>query len=105
MSDTTHITRFCHLFLDGADQYLFVKNLDCGAHSQAQLVIHLQSGELRVQKVSLKRLNNQDKEKEDGEKVLFYLQEQAVKLGIQPHIVHLFSANNAPAAQKAGKGK
>lgn len=105
MSDTTLITRFCHLFLDGEDQYLFVKNLGFGENSQAQLVLHLQTGELRVRKVSRTYLDEDEKNTEDREKVLFYLQEQAAKLGIQPHIGHLFSANDVPAAQGAGKGK
>lgn len=105
MSEITHTTRFCHLFLDGDDQYLFVKNLNFGANSQAQLVLHLQTGELRVRKVSRRYLDDQQKKKEDREKVLVYLQEQAAKLGIQPHIAHLFSANDVPAAQGAGEGK
>lgn len=105
MSDRTHTTRFCHLFLDGEDQYLFVKDLGYGANSQAQLVLHLQTGELRVRKVSRRNLDKNEKKKEDREKVLFYLQEQAAKLGIQPHIAHLFSANDVPTAQGAGKGK
>lgn len=105
MSDTTHTTRFCHLFLDGEDQYLFVKNLGSGAYSQAQLVLHLPTGELRVRKVSRRHLDEPEKQKEDREKVLFYLQEQATKLGVQPHIAHLFSAHDVPAAQGAGEGK
>lgn len=105
MSDRTHTTGFCHLFLDGEDQYLFVKNLGFGVYSQAQLVLHLQTGELRVRKVSRRQLDEQQMKKEDREKVLFYLQEQAAKLGIQPHIAHLFSANDVPAAQGADEGK
>ncbi|KAK7698537.1 hypothetical protein SLS64_012405 [Diaporthe eres] len=105
MSETTHTTGFCHLFLDAGDQYLFVKDLGYGAHSQAQLVQHLQTGELRVRKVSRRHLDEKEKKKEDREKVLFYLQEQAAKLGIQPHIAHLFSANDVPAAEGASKGK
>ncbi|KAG6365671.1 hypothetical protein INS49_007282 [Diaporthe citri] len=105
MSETAHATSFCHLFLDGEDQYLFVKNLGSGAYSQAQLVLHLQTGELRVRKVSRRHLDEEEKKKEDREKVLFYLQEQAAKLGVQPPIAHLFSAHDVPAAQGMGKGK
>lgn len=105
MYDITQITRFCHLFLDGADQYLFVKNLGFGAKSQAQLVLHLQTGELRVRKVSLKPLNENETKVEDKEKVLFYLQQEAAKLGLQPHMAHLFSATDVPAAPGKGKGK
>ncbi|KAL1880028.1 polo-like kinase 3 [Diaporthe australafricana] len=51
MSSLNLVTRYSHLFVDGEDQYLFVKNLGRGAYSRAQLVLHLQSGELRVRKI------------------------------------------------------
>lgn len=105
MTYLTHMTRFSHMFIDGADQYLFVKNLELGSCSQAQLVLHLQTGELRVRKVSREHLDEDEKKSEDREKVLFYLQQQAQKLGIQPHIAQLFSTNDVPAAQGAGEGK
>lgn len=103
MSDTTHVRRFCHLFFDETDEYLFIKELNHGSHSRAQLVLHLQTGERRVRKVSIYHLNEEEKKIEDREKVLFHLQEQAAKLGTHPHIVHLYSANDVPAAPKAGK--
>lgn len=103
MTDITHITRFCHLFVDEADRYLFVKNLALGSYSRAQLVLHLRTGELRVRKVSCEYLDEDEKNGEDREKVLFYLQEQAEKLGVQPHIARLISANDVTAAQGAGK--
>lgn len=105
MTYLTHITRFCHMFIDGSDRYLFVKNLELGSCSQAQLVLHLQTGELRVRKVSREHLDENEKQSEDREKVIFYLQQQAQKLGIQPHIAQLFSTNDVPAAQGAGEGK
>lgn len=80
-----------------------MKNLRCGAHSQAQLVLHLQTGELRVRKVSVLRLKEEDKETGNREKVLFYLQDEATKLGVQPHIAHLISLNDVPAGQFEGK--
>lgn len=103
MSDTTHIQRFCHLFLDETDEYLFVKDIGCGSHSRVQLVLHLQTRELRVRKVSIHHLDEKEKKIKDREKVLFHLQEQAAKLGTHPHIVHLYSANDVPTAAKAGK--
>lgn len=99
------VTRFGHLFTDRDDQYLFVKNLGRGASSRAQLVLHCQSGELRVRKVSLRYLDENDIKVEDREKVLFYLQEQAAKKRLQPNISHLFSASDVLASPSQESGR
>lgn len=77
MSSLNQVTRHGHLFVDGQDEYLFVKTLGCGPNSQAQLVLHLQTGELRVRKVTLRHLDKHMKKSEDKEKVIFYQQDQA----------------------------
>ncbi|KUI67452.1 hypothetical protein VM1G_02920 [Cytospora mali] len=68
--------KYAHLFVDGDDQYLFVKSLGNGDQSYAQLMWHLQSGKLRVRK------------------------ERARKTSVQPNIVHMFSGGNVPARQQ-----
>lgn len=98
MSGGSRITKFCHLFFDGDDQYVFIKNLGQGRSSQAQLVIHVQTCELRVRKVSHLPLDYEATKIEDREKVLFFLQEQAAKRGVQPHISYLYSTSDVPGA-------
>lgn len=100
MSGGSRITKFCHLFFDGDDQYVFIKNLGQGRFSQAQLVLHIQTCELRVRKVSHLPLEYEATKIPDREKVLFYLQEQAAKRTVQPHISYLYSTSDVPAAQK-----
>lgn len=51
-----------------------------------------------MRKVSHFPLDSEATRVEDGEKVLFLLQEQAAKQGVQPHISHLYSAGDVPAA-------
>ncbi|KUI53194.1 putative serine/threonine-protein kinase roco8 [Cytospora mali] len=68
--------KYAHLFVDGDDQYLFVKILGNGDQSYAQLMWHLQSGKLRVRK------------------------ERARKTSVQPNIVHMFSGGDVPARQQ-----
>ncbi|POS69026.1 hypothetical protein DHEL01_v212581 [Diaporthe helianthi] len=103
MSRGSRITRFCHLFLDGDDQYVFFTSLGYGSTSQAQLVLHVQTSELRVRKVSHLPLDQAATRIEDSEKVLFLLREQAAKQGVQPHISHLYSASDVPAASSTGR--
>jgi serine/threonine protein kinase len=98
MSWGYRVTKFCQLFLDGDDQYVFIKLLGQGLSSQAQLVLHVQTGELRVRKVSHQPLKHEDTKIEDREKVLFYLQEQAAMRQVHPHISYLYSAGDVPAA-------
>ena len=98
MSGGSRITKFCHLFFDGDDQYVFIKSLGEGRSSQAQLVLHVQSRELRVRKVSHLPLDYEATKIEDREKVLFFLQEQAANRGVQPHISCLYSTSDVPAA-------
>lgn len=97
--------KYAHLFVDEDDQYLFVKNLGSGAQSYAQLVWHLQSGELRVRKVSVRRLSHTEKEKDDTERdLLTKLQERARETNLQPNIVRIFSGGDVPARQEQAEG-
>lgn len=94
----SRITKYCHLFLDGEDGYVYLTTLGYGRASQAQLVLHIPTCELRVRKVSHFHLDREATEIEDSEKLLFSLQEQAIKQGVQPHISYLYSASDVPAA-------
>ncbi|KAJ0108151.1 hypothetical protein J7T55_007270 [Diaporthe amygdali] len=102
MANGDRIHRFGHVFVEGQDQYLFVKSLGYGASSQAQLVLHVQSGDLLVRKVKTERLCEAEKNIPDRENVLFYLQQQAAQRDEQPNIVRLFSANDVWAVQGPG---
>ncbi|ROV96960.1 hypothetical protein VSDG_04107 [Cytospora chrysosperma] len=68
--------KYAHLFADGDDQYLFVRNLGNGDQSYAQLLWHLHFGGLRVRK------------------------ERARETNVQPNIVRLFSGTDVPARQE-----
>lgn len=88
--------------MDGGDQYLFVKILGTGSEASAQLVVHLQTGELVVRKVAKRLLDEEETEVEDPERILFSLQTQAHKHGIQLKVSHLYSADDEPAPQRRG---
>ncbi|KAG8161391.1 hypothetical protein KVR01_008378 [Diaporthe batatas] len=92
--------KFGHLFIDGEDQYLLIKTIGSGADAIAQLVLHVQTGELVVRKVGNVLLNEDQIHREDPERVLFALQSQARERGVQPSISHLQSADEVPTPQK-----
>ncbi|KAG8161777.1 hypothetical protein KVR01_008764 [Diaporthe batatas] len=97
MPAPSRITKFCQLFLDGDDRYVFFTTLANGGTSQAQLVLHIPTSELRVRKVTHLPLDREATRKKNSEEVLFLLQEQAAKQGAQPHISHLYSSSDVPA--------
>lgn len=43
---------YAPIFKDGADEYIFIQVLGQSIQGQAQLVLHVQSGEYRVRKIS-----------------------------------------------------
>ncbi|KAG6365666.1 hypothetical protein INS49_007277 [Diaporthe citri] len=98
-------TKYGHLFVDGEDQYLFVRVLGIGMEASAQLVVHVQTGELVVRKVDKRLLDTREKEKQDPERILFLVQSQARLRGVQPNTAHLLSADDVPAPQRRGGKK
>lgn len=97
-----HNTGYAHVFVDGEDHYLFVRVLGTGRDASAQLVVHVQTGELFVRKVEKRLLDDEEKEKEDNERILFLVQSQARILGVQVNTAHLFSAEDVPASHRRG---
>lgn len=96
-------TKYAHVFVDGEDQYVFVRVLGTGRDASAQLVIHAQTGELFVRKVDKRLLDEQETEKEDNERILFLVQSQARARGVELNTAHLFSAEDIPAPQRRGR--
>lgn len=97
MSSQTTV-KYSHLFVDGDDDYLFARILGTGEQSYAQLMWRLQSGDLRVRKVSVKQLKPSEKEEDDTERdILTKLQERAREANAQPNIVRIFSGGDVPA--------
>lgn len=94
--------KFGHIFMDGEDQYLFIKIQGYGSQASAQLVLHVQTGELVVRKVAKYLLDEQEIEEEDPERVLFLLQAQAHQHGMQLKVAHLYSASDEPTPQRRG---
>ncbi|POS76279.1 hypothetical protein DHEL01_v205333 [Diaporthe helianthi] len=95
--------KYGHILTDGADQYLFIKVLGSGADASAQLVRHVQTGELVVRKVERRLLNEEQKQEEqDPERILFLLQSRAREAGVQPNISYLQSADELPTPQRRG---
>lgn len=94
--------KFGHVFMDGEDQYLFIKILGTGSDATAQLVLHVQTGELVVRKVAKRLLDEEETEVEDPERILFLLQTQAHQHGMQLKVSHLYSADDEPAPQRRG---
>lgn len=95
-------TKYAHVFVNGEDQYLFVKLLAVGSEANAQLVVNARTSELLVRKVGHDLLNERDREKEDPEKILFLLQSQArLRGGVQPNLAHLQAAEDVPAPQES----
>lgn len=97
--------KYCHVFMDGEDQYLFIKILGSGMYATAQLILQVQTGELVVRKVEKRRLDELEKEEEDPERILFLIQSQARQRGLQPNVSHLYSADDEPAPQRRGGRK
>lgn len=98
-------TKYGHVFVDGEDQYLLVRVLGIGMEASAQLVMHVQTGELVVRKVDKRLLDEREREKEDPERILFLVQSQARLRGVQPNTARLLSAQDVPAAPRRGAGK
>lgn len=94
--------KYAHVFVDGEDQYLFVRVLAIGMEASAQLVIHVQTGELVVRKVDKRLLTERETEKQDPERILFLVQSQARLRGFKPNTAHLLSADDVPAPQRKG---
>lgn len=85
--------QYAHLFTSGGDEYLFVKNLGTGFQSSAQLVLHLQSGELCVRKVAKRRLSEAARQDPDREEAaLTVLQGRISRAEPQPNIVRFYKA-------------
>lgn len=97
--------KYGHAFVDGEDQYLFVRVLGVGMEASAQLVVHVQTGELVVRKVDKRLLDTSETEKQDPERILFLVQSQARLRGVQPNTAHLLSADDVPAPQRRGGQK
>ncbi|KAH8781033.1 hypothetical protein F5883DRAFT_516390 [Diaporthe sp. PMI_573] len=94
--------KFGHVFMDGEDQYLFIKILGSGLYATAQLVLQVQTGELVVRKVDKRLFDELEKQEEDPERILFQVQSQARQRGLQPNVSHLYSADDKPAPQRRG---
>lgn len=98
-------TRYGHVFVDGEDHYLFVRVLGIGMEASAQLLVHVQTGDLVVRKAEKRLLDEWGTEKQDPERILFLVQSQARLRGIQPNTAHLLSADDVPAPQRRGGQK
>lgn len=97
--------KYCHVFMDEEDQFLFVRNLGTGHEASAQLVVHAQTGETIVRKVNKRLLDEWHLEKQDPERVLFLIQSQAYLHGVQPNLTKLLMAEDVPAPQRRGGRK
>lgn len=97
--------KYGHVFVDGEDQYLLIRVLGIASEASAQLVVHVQTGELIVRKVNKLLLNEQEKEKQDPERILFLVQSQARLQGVEPNVIQLYSAEDVPAPPRRGSGK
>lgn len=95
--------KFGHVFTDGEDQYLYIKVIGSGADGIAQLVLHVQTGELVVRKVERLLLTQEQTQEEDPERILFSIQSQARQRGMQLNISYLQSADEVPTPPTRGQ--
>lgn len=82
------------LFTDGEDQYLYIDDLGSGAESIAHRVLHVQTGEERVRKVSRRHFTQDEAEftADIEARALALVQTTAKARGVpQPNIVYLHS--------------
>lgn len=90
------ITRYGPVFQDGDDIYIFIQVLGEGIQAQAQLVLHVQSGEYRVRKIS-KHMQTTEQIQDSPEKnerdILEFLNAQAVNSTESPRIVTLHGSS------------
>lgn len=93
------------MFVDGEDQYLYVRTLGIGMEASAQLVIHVQTGDLVMRKVNKHLIEELETESDDPERVLFLIQSQARLHGVQPNIALLYSADDVPSPHVSDNSK
>ncbi|CAN8105555.1 unnamed protein product [Discula destructiva] len=93
--------RFVPVFLIGDDEYIFIQILGEGIQGQAQLVLHVQSGEYRVRKVFKHKHTfveiDDSAEKNEG-RILEFLQTEASKSQMSPNIVTIHGSSNVVLA-------
>jgi hypothetical protein len=96
--------RFAHAFKQGNDNYLFMQRLGSGSNNEAQLVKHVQTGEVVVRKVSSRRLTPEEASKPDNEITMRkYLSQAGPVEGSQPRLAQLISYSDIPVRTESPK--
>lgn len=102
-------SRYAHLFLHGDDQYIFVDRLGTGNQGATQKVLHVQSGELRVRKVTYERLKIEGESSQEyggsENAILTLLQESAHNRGARPNIVQFHGGADIPVSSQDSRSR